>query len=77
MEEDDENTRNDPLDTSTSAHLQKRNETVITHLKDYERDSEELYCLSLAEPLRCMERKERERVKYEIAKIFKDAEYKK
>lgn len=39
-------------------------------------DPIELYCLSLADCLKAMPRSERERVKYEFAKILKDAHYK-
>uniref|UniRef100_A0A1B0GBI1 MADF domain-containing protein n=1 Tax=Glossina morsitans morsitans TaxID=37546 RepID=A0A1B0GBI1_GLOMM len=38
-------------------------------------DPIELYCLSLVDSLRAMPRSERERVKYEFAKILKDATY--
>lgn len=38
-------------------------------------DPIELYCLSLVDSLRSMPRAERERVKYEFAKILKDAKY--
>ncbi|XP_065368280.1 uncharacterized protein Dlip3 [Calliphora vicina] len=39
-------------------------------------DAIELYCLSLVDCFRAMPRSERERVKFEFAKILKDAEYK-
>ena len=39
-------------------------------------DPIELYCLSLVDSLRNMPRSERERVKFEFAKILKDAKYK-
>lgn len=39
-------------------------------------DPIELYCLSLVDSLRNMPRPERERVKFEFAKILKDAKYK-
>lgn len=39
-------------------------------------DHIELYCLSLVDCLRAMPRSERERVKFEFAKILKDAQYK-
>ncbi|XP_054741069.1 uncharacterized protein LOC129246346 [Anastrepha obliqua] len=39
-------------------------------------DPIELYCLSLVDSLRSMPRAERERVKFEFAKILKDAKYK-
>ncbi|XP_004534644.1 transcription factor Adf-1 [Ceratitis capitata] len=39
-------------------------------------DPIELYCLSLVDSLRNMPRAERERVKFEFAKILKDAKYK-
>ncbi|XP_014091970.2 uncharacterized protein Dlip3 isoform X1 [Bactrocera oleae] len=64
-----------PSDIMTSASKRKSMPApfpVLTPIND----PIELYCLSLVDSLRNMPRPERERVKFEFAKILKDAKYK-
>lgn len=49
---------------------------AVTTLTSVNSDPIELYCLSLVDCFRAMPRSERERVKFEFAKILKDANYK-
>lgn len=63
-----------PNDIMTSASKRKSMPApfpVLTPIND----PVELYCLSLVDSLRNMPRPERERVKFEFAKILKDAKY--
>lgn len=60
-------------DHSTTNNLKRKPFTTLTSVSS---DPTELYCLSLVDCFRAMPRSERERVKFEFAKILKDANYK-
>lgn len=64
-----------PIDSTTLINNVKR-KPPSTSLIATNTDPIELYCLSLVDCLRAMPRSERERVKFEFAKILKDAHYK-
>lgn len=68
-------TSSPPIDSTTLTNNVKR-KTPSTSLSAAYNDPIELYCLSLVDCLKAMPRSERERVKFEFAKILKDAHYK-
>ena len=60
-------------DHSITNNIKRKPFTTLTSVNS---DPIELYCLSLVDCFRAMPRSERERVKFEFAKILKDANYK-
>lgn len=67
----DKDTPNDIVSNATKRKSMPAPFPVLTPIND----PIELYCLSLVDSLRNMPRGERERVKFEFAKILKDAKY--
>ncbi|XP_017473938.1 PREDICTED: uncharacterized protein LOC108364668 [Rhagoletis zephyria] len=67
----DKSTPNDIVSNATKRKSMPAPFPVLTPIND----PIELYCLSLVDSLRNMARAERERVKFEFAKILKDAKY--
>ncbi|KAM7342364.1 dorsal interacting protein 3 isoform 2-T2 [Cochliomyia hominivorax] len=63
-----------PLDPTLTNSVKRKNHLPTTN--SINNDPIELYCLSLVDCLKAMPRSERERVKFEFAKILKDAHYK-